>query len=299
MPQSPVDPSAPATRVDSFAAPEIVDAYSRIGVDVRDYFGDVSTVEVYRCERTGYRYYHPFSLAGRADLYERLQTRPGYYRLKHEHRVARTFIESSHSVLEVGCGEGLFLSALAADGIAVTGLEFNDLAVRKATAAGLAVSKQDVTAFAATRPEAFDVVCTFQVLEHVPDVKPFVDGMLSALKPGGLLVLGVPNNNPYLYRSDRLHALNLPPHHMGLWNRESLQRLADAFPMDVVQIDTEPFAPEDLPHYLQVNLPHPRAARIATRALTAVRPQRLRNAVLAGVSSRLPGRNLLAVYRKH
>jgi 2-polyprenyl-3-methyl-5-hydroxy-6-metoxy-1,4-benzoquinol methylase len=68
----------------------------------------------------------------------------------------------------------------------------------------------------------YDAVCLFQVLEHMHDISGFFKHVRAFIKPQGKLIISVPNNNPYLYVNDKLHTLNLPPHHMGLWTGSSL-----------------------------------------------------------------------------
>jgi SAM-dependent methyltransferase len=61
---------------------------------------------------------------------------------------------------------------------------------------------------------------------------------LRVLKPGGLLIYGVPNDDGFLRFADA--PLNGPPHHMGLWTRRSLSALTSLFPIDVRSFDVEP-----------------------------------------------------------
>ena len=79
--------------------------------------------------------------------------------------------------------------------------------------------------------EEFDIVCAFQVLEHIDNVKSFIDSSLQILKKGGKLIIAVPFNNPYLFRNDILNTLNMPPHHMGLWNKKAFMNMDKFFPM--------------------------------------------------------------------
>jgi len=82
------------------------------------------------------------------------------------------------------------------------------------------------------------------VLEHIFHVSDFIKDCLACLKPGGILILGVPNSNPFIYRHDKFHTLNLPPHHAGLWNQNSLQKLGDVFNLSIIDISISP-----LEHY--------------------------------------------------
>src|SRR5690606_22887486 len=89
---------------------------------------------------------------------------------------------------------------------------------------------------------SFDVICSFQVLEHVYEVNDFINNQLRILKKGGRLIVGAPNNNPYLFIHDKYHTLNLPPHHAGLWNKKSLTSLEKVFNLEVEEVFYEPFS---------------------------------------------------------
>ncbi|MEQ1644661.1 MAG: class I SAM-dependent methyltransferase, partial [Pyrinomonadaceae bacterium] len=117
------------------------------------------------------------------------------------------------------------------------GLEFNDRAVEECQAIGLNVQKLSIENFAAKNPEKFDAVVLFQVLEHVCDVSAFISNLLACLKKGGKLIFAVPDNSPF-YKNFRIHlTMNLPPHHMGLWNAESFKSLEKVFPISLTSVE--------------------------------------------------------------
>lgn len=98
--------------------------------------------------------------------------------------------------LDVGCGAGLLCEPLARMGAAVTGLDAapENIAAAKAHAvqSGLSIdyragSVEDLDG------EAFDLVTSLEVIEHVTDPAAFVRWLAAALAPGGLLVLSTPN----------------------------------------------------------------------------------------------------------
>lgn len=53
-------------------AATIVARYRESKVDVARYFTGLTKVSIYECTETGYRFFHPPSLAGEADFYEQL-----------------------------------------------------------------------------------------------------------------------------------------------------------------------------------------------------------------------------------
>ena len=106
-----------------------------------------------------------------------------------------------------------------------TGLELNSGAIAAAVGLGTrGIQGHDRSAQCST-PWQYDVVCSFQVLEHVSDIQGFLAGCLRALKTGGLLIICVPSFDSYLrYQTNAL--LNLPPHHLSHWSDQCLRRIA-------------------------------------------------------------------------
>ena len=62
----------PARLVDQLDAATVCARYRESGVDVSSYIPDHGPLDVYQCPDTGYRFFHPPSLAGEADFYEQL-----------------------------------------------------------------------------------------------------------------------------------------------------------------------------------------------------------------------------------
>jgi 2-polyprenyl-3-methyl-5-hydroxy-6-metoxy-1,4-benzoquinol methylase len=143
-------------------------------------------------------------------------------------------------ILDIGCGKGAFLKKVQDKVASCVGLEFNDQAIEKAKKSGLDVRKEMIEDHAAANPEHYDLICFFQVLEHINEVKSFLDAAIKALKPGGLLIIGVPNSDPWLLKYDKYHTLNLPPHHAGLWNKSVFQTFEQYFPLQLKSIGYEP-----------------------------------------------------------
>lgn len=100
---------------------------------------------------------------------------------------------------DVGCGAGLLAEPLARLGAEVTGVDAapeNIAAARDhALKQGLAIDYKvgSVEALAG----GYDLVASLEVVEHVSDVRTYVQGLADALKPGGLLILSTPNRTAW------------------------------------------------------------------------------------------------------
>lgn len=109
--------------------------------------------------------------------------------------------------------------------------------MEKCRAQGLNVHLGSIQSFAVDHAESFDTVCFLQVLEHIYEAGSFLKSALSVLKPGGRLILAVPNNEPYYRRYDKYSTWNLPPHHVGYWDRPSLEAMASHFGLTFVDMN--------------------------------------------------------------
>ncbi len=99
-------------------------------------------------------------------------------------------------ILEVGSGTGANLDLLAQFG-SVTGLEMSEAAIAFATLRARAL--RDVTLHQGMCPhdlvridKKFDLICLFDVLEHIEDDVETLRRLSQLLKPGGRLMLTVP-----------------------------------------------------------------------------------------------------------
>jgi SAM-dependent methyltransferase len=109
----------------------------------------------------------------------------------------RTLVERSAGkptghLLDIGCGTGAFLHTMAQAGWTVKGLEPDEGArERAASLYGLQVASTE--ALFQLPPASYDVITLWHVLEHVHDLKAYVDHFRALLKPGGTLIIAVPN----------------------------------------------------------------------------------------------------------
>ena len=146
-------------------------------------------------------------------------------------------------LLEVGAAAGFFLDEARALGYRCTGVEPNDaMAAHGRDALGLDL-RTAMLEEAALPPEAFDAACAFHVVEHLPDPRGAVAEIAGALRPGGHLLVEVPNAESAAAR--RRGAAWPPldlPYHVGHHGPRSMRALLEGAGLQVLRIDTVPFA---------------------------------------------------------
>ena len=242
LPPNPVTGKDNVRVADTYDVPDIVRLYrEQENVNVERYFTHGDTVYLLECPETGYRFYYPFETAGEADFYQDLDRADEacghrYDReLDDDHDFALKHIKAGENVLEIGCNTGLFLQRVAQVTKNLVGLDFNPKAVAEALSKGVTVVNESIEDHAADHAGEYDVVCVFQVFEHLANIRPMLIAFLQVLKPGGKIILSVPNNEPFFQRFSKYDPLNMPPHHAGLWNLAAFEKLARHFDMKLVE----------------------------------------------------------------
>ena len=221
---------------------KIIEVYERgYSLDVKSYFKGVDNLEIHECKDSGYQFFVPRNILGDGAFYEHFQKYPWYYeQWKWEHNSITEYINNDDKVLEIGCAEGNFLDNLSQrKKIYPFGIELNQAAARIARDKGITVESKFLNELTDHYSEEFDVVCSFQVMEHIDDPLSVLADSLKLLKEGGKLIVSVPNNDSFI-KDAKDNVLNMPPHHTGLWNQKLLQFLPSILPMKLEKIIYEP-----------------------------------------------------------
>jgi SAM-dependent methyltransferase len=102
---------------------------------------------------------------------------------------AQRLTDRRDSLLEIGCGNGFFLEEALVRGFkTVTGVEPSARAVAAAPPALRAHIVCDVMRPGLFPADEFDLICMFQVLDHIPLPVELLAECRRALKPGGLVL---------------------------------------------------------------------------------------------------------------
>ncbi len=118
-----------------------------------------------------------------------------YLELLSAYEAARNLIVEG-TVLDIGCGAGYGSDRLAGPGRLVFGIDYEP-AVAQAAAEryqrpGLSFACMDGVQLAVRR-QSMDLICAFQVIEHLREQARFVRDVAATLRPSGVAILSTPN----------------------------------------------------------------------------------------------------------
>jgi SAM-dependent methyltransferase len=206
--------------------------------ELRRRFTPAADALLLACSTCGLEYFSPHN-QGDATFYALLTSaEAGYYTDRRwEYSVAEQLLHDGDSVLDIGCGDGTFLKRVAPRVGRSVGVDQNPEAIRDLARAGIEARCTDPESFAAENDVGFNVVCAFQLVEHLPRLDAFAAAARSCVAPGGLLLISVPNNDRL--RLNPLDPLDCPPHHVSRWRPAQLREFARVFQFDLVDVVCE------------------------------------------------------------
>lgn len=201
--------------------------------------------------------------------------------LRHRRRDANVrldYMESfvtSGRLLDVGAAGGAFVEQAALRGFHAEGLEPTpEFVAFAADELGVTLHGSTVED-AGLEPGALDVATMWHVLEHVPDPVEVLSQLRDAVRPGGLVVIEVPNAGSYLAHRDGVAWTSLEPDvHVNQFGARSLRAALEAAGLSVARLGSltiteylEPSARWQLRH-----VAHRLKAAIALRSPRARHP---------------------------
>lgn len=196
-------------------------------------------IGLYECKRTGYKFWRPEEIAGNEDFYKEISNAwTNYYRKERwEYPHVRKYLKKEYRVLEIGCGRGYFLRSIEGMVQSATGIEFNKEAIQNKVT-NFEVLDQPLSQISSDGKK-FDVVCSFQVLEHIVDPNSFIKEALSCLEDDGTLILSTPNHDCMVFKLQE-DIFDAPPHHIGAFNIHSYKKISAYMNAAIHKVVTEP-----------------------------------------------------------
>jgi len=161
--------------------------------------------------------YDPFlSLDKPKGIFDRAYRIARKYALSWKKRLVSKIVEPNAVILDGGCSTGEFLAVLK-DQYVVEGFEPEPEAAKWArNRFGLTVHTGDLGSVS-FKNDQFDLITLWHVLEHIPDLTRDINRLHDMLRPGGKLLIAIPNISSFdakIYKENWV-ALDAPRH---LWH---------------------------------------------------------------------------------
>jgi len=139
--------------------------------------------------------------------------------------------------LEIGAGSGWMLRALRERGWQAVGTERTaEAALAAADASGATVHAADLDTLMDDAP--FDLIVMFHVLEHLEDPIGTLQSAAARLRPGGTLILGLPNIASWQARATGRHWMHLDvPRHLCHFSPQTMRMALAKTGFDLTSID--------------------------------------------------------------
>lgn len=139
------------------------------------------------------------------------------------------------TLLEVGPGFGTFCSVAieSKQFMRILAVEPTPQLANACRARGVEVIEKRIEDAVGDIRDA-EVVCAFEVIEHLFEPRRFIEGIRSFISPGGLLVLSCPNGEGFDIATLGATSLAVDAEHVNLFNPKSLTRLLESCGFEIL-----------------------------------------------------------------
>lgn len=208
---------------------------------VKDYFLTQEDFEILKCDQCGLlfttpqpdpneigKYYQSDSYyshqQNKTGFIPRVYERVKSVNLKNKASMAISDLKSGN-LLDIGCGVGDFLCQVKKLGWNVMGIEPSDDA-KKIAKERLGFTPLSPLEYDQIPDQSFDVITMWHVLEHVSDLNFQMKELVRLLKPGGRLIIALPNYKSFdcCYYKEKWAAWDVP-RHLNHFSPECIQSI--------------------------------------------------------------------------
>lgn len=205
--------------------------------------GRKGPLTILECSACGLQYSHPQPLelidrryTEEYDLaahFERLSERKRVLYERRLQRIGQPLLGHSR-LFDVGCGDGQFLALAASEGWEPHGIDMNPPAVKRGRQRGAHVLEGKFETTTDLEWGAFDLVTSWDSLEHSSQPYIFAERLTRLLAPDGILALTTLNRKALVARVLGMRWSMIVPDHFTFWDRSSLERLFRGLGLDIV-----------------------------------------------------------------
>ncbi|MEN3046418.1 MAG: class I SAM-dependent methyltransferase [Candidatus Hydrothermales bacterium] len=196
--------------------------------------------KLYHCSNCDLQWWEPLRSVSPEFYEQELEVKEGYI-LLHEgidrkigknHEVFFKYIPlKTGRLLDIGCGDGLFLEEAKRRGYEVWGIDIDRNSIRvcqekRGLRNTFVMAPQDFAEFCQKEGLKFDIITFFEVLEHQDKIIEFMEAAKSILKLGGWIAGSVPNRNGRQVKIvGKYTIIDFPPEHPLRFSSVALSNL--------------------------------------------------------------------------
>lgn len=146
---------------------------------------------------------------------------------------------SRGTILDYGCGTGMFLNVCKNNGWKSLGMEPDDDARKLGMDQGLSIYHDKASLLENINETTFDAITLWHVLEHVTDLDDTLNFFKARLNKDGVLIIAVPNHTSYdaNYYKEFWAAYDVP-RHLYHFHKATIEKLLSRF--DFKLVETKP-----------------------------------------------------------
>lgn len=171
-------------------------------------------------------------------IYQKVRKRTLRSKKKLLHKVSG---KSNGRLLDIGCGTGEFLNTVKESGWSVLGVE-PDPGAREMGRSNYGLEILEADKFFDIEEGQFDAVTMWHVLEHVHRLDEYMEKIHRLLKPGGTLIIAVPNYTSHDAKKYKEYwAAYDVPRHLYHFSPESMTWLMKRFKFGMQKMKLMPF----------------------------------------------------------
>lgn len=133
--------------------------------------------------------------------------------------------KKTNNLLDVGCGRGFFLEEAKKRGWNVYGTEYSDAAIKLLNSKGITTFQGKIADFNIPVNE-FDIITSFEVIEHINSPNEDLKAINKLLRKGGLFYCTTPNFNSFMrYYLKTDYNVICYPEHLSYYTKKTLNKV--------------------------------------------------------------------------
>lgn len=199
-----------------------------------------NTCKVIRCLSCTFCYSLPYVEADRA-FYEQFEYREktAYPSWRPEYKLTLKALKNKRdfSILEIAAGNGKFIQNVAPSLTLLANVlctEYSEGGMNAILNYGIKCVDTDFRVLEGK----FDVICMFQILEHLAGIDEVFNSLNLLSHANTDLFISVPNDKRIEERELAGGMLDIPPNHIGRWNHKCFNVVAEKYGWSIVRFET-------------------------------------------------------------